>query len=63
MEHKEHCKFRIAMVCPVGVACEHGFDVCPICDTCTCGSAREDSLRANLREVKYGELQTQTDIP
>lgn len=36
-QHKEGCRFRAAMTCPVGIECEHGHDVCPICDPCTCG--------------------------
>lgn len=36
-QHKEDCPFRRAMTCPVGIECEHGREVCPICDPCTCG--------------------------
>lgn len=36
--HDEKCKFRISATCPVGIACEHGRDTCPICDPCTCGA-------------------------
>lgn len=35
--HKETCSFRRAATGPVGIACDHGFDVCPKCDPCTCG--------------------------
>lgn len=35
--HEDGCRLRISMECPVGVACDHGYDVCPICDKCTCG--------------------------
>jgi len=34
--HKQDCRFRISLVCPVGIACEHGSELCPICDACTC---------------------------
>lgn len=34
--HKKKCKFRRAVECPVSVPCEHGRDVCPECDPCTC---------------------------
>ncbi len=34
--HGEACRFRIAATCPAGIACDHGRDVCPICDPCTC---------------------------
>jgi hypothetical protein len=35
-QHAPDCRFRIAMECPVGVNCDHGYDVCPECDACTC---------------------------
>ena len=35
-QHRDGCKFRAAATCPVGIACEHGVDVCPTCDPCTC---------------------------
>lgn len=35
--HKEDCRFRKAVLCPIPIECEHGFDVCPECDTCDCG--------------------------
>ncbi len=34
--HVEDCSFRRAATCAVGIECEHGRDVCPICDPCTC---------------------------
>lgn len=36
--HAEDCPFRVSMACPVGIECEHGHDVCPECDPCTCGA-------------------------
>lgn len=30
------CRFRVSSTCAVPVECEHGFDVCPTCDPCTC---------------------------
>lgn len=30
------------MVCPVGIECDHGYDVCPVCDPCTCSSVLPD---------------------
>jgi hypothetical protein len=38
--HKKGCKYRTSMECPVGIECEHGFDVCPICDPCTCAEVK-----------------------
>ena len=34
--HNPECKFLRAITCPVGIECEHGYDVCPSCDPCTC---------------------------
>ena len=34
--HKEDCRFRRSACCPVAIECDHGFDVCPECDPCTC---------------------------
>jgi len=35
-EHDPGCPFRRAATCPVGIECDHGHDVCPVCDPCTC---------------------------
>lgn len=35
--HGNTCKLARALACPVGIECEHGWDVCPFCDPCTCG--------------------------
>lgn len=35
--HAEWCRLRRAIECPVAIECEHGRDVCPTCDPCTCG--------------------------
>lgn len=34
--HKPDCKFLRAVAGAVPIECEHGFDVCPRCDPCTC---------------------------
>lgn len=36
VKHEPDCLYRKSVTCPVGVECEHGYDVCPICDPCTC---------------------------
>jgi len=36
--HAEGCKLRVATTCTVPIECEHGRDVCPVCDPCTCGA-------------------------
>ena len=39
--HKKDCKFRKAATCAVGIECDHGYDVCPICDPCNCGEKND----------------------
>ncbi len=39
--HREGCAFRKAIESSVGIECEHGFDVCPYCDPCTCQQIAE----------------------
>jgi len=39
--HEEGCKYRVSATCAVGIECEHGRDVCPKCDPCTCGQRIE----------------------
>lgn len=39
--HRPGCAFRAAVTSSVGIECEHGRDVCPICDPCTCDQAEE----------------------
>lgn len=36
--HARYCRFRVARECAIPVMCEHGYDVCPECDSCTCGN-------------------------
>ena len=38
--HAKDCQFRVALTCAIPIACEeHDYDVCPICDQCSCKSA------------------------
>lgn len=30
------CRFRVSSTCAVPIECDHGYDVCPMCDPCTC---------------------------
>lgn len=39
--HKATCRFRRAAALPFELACEHGYQACPICDPCECGIAVE----------------------
>lgn len=34
------CRFRRSATCPVPIECDHGYDVCPECDPCTCGGEK-----------------------
>lgn len=34
--NNERCRATIALRCPVGIECRHGYDFCPECDPCTC---------------------------
>lgn len=37
--HKEGCRYRRAATCAVPISCEpHDRDVCPECDSCSCGA-------------------------
>jgi hypothetical protein len=38
LDHTESCPTRLAEACSVPIECEHGYDVCPVCDACTCGT-------------------------
>lgn len=39
--HAKDCRFRKALTCAIPIACEaHGYDVCPVCDPCTCGPSK-----------------------
>lgn len=40
-KHRPGCLFREASLCSVGVQCEHGYDVCPKCDPCTCEESED----------------------
>jgi hypothetical protein len=35
-KHHEECRFRVAATCAIPIECDHGRDVCPTCDPCTC---------------------------
>ncbi len=34
--HREGCAFRLSATCAIPIECEHGYDVCPTCDPCSC---------------------------
>ncbi len=37
-QHAPDCRRAVALRCPVGVECPHGYDFCPACDPCTCSA-------------------------
>lgn len=39
--HDKKCSFAIANRCAIPVECEHGYDVCPMCDPCTCPEKKD----------------------
>lgn len=39
-EHDQDCDYRRTAVLGLEFECEHGHDVCPICDPCTCTRTR-----------------------
>lgn len=44
--HPDHaCRLRVSILCPVAVQCDHGFDVCPKCDPCTCLIEKQEKGR------------------
>lgn len=36
--HKKGCRYRRAADLSVEIPCDHGFQACPKCDPCDCGS-------------------------
>jgi hypothetical protein len=41
-EHHSSCLFLKAVSCSIGIECDHGYDVCPKCDPCTCESVKHE---------------------
>lgn len=37
--HAEDCRKVQSAGSPIGIPCDHGLDVCPTCDPCTCGAS------------------------
>lgn len=38
--HEDDCRYRIATECAIPIECDHGYDVCPECNPCTCEEER-----------------------
>ncbi len=36
VDHVIDCRWRVSATCAIPIECRHGFDVCAVCDPCTC---------------------------
>lgn len=54
--HIKGCALRTAMTCAVGIECEHGYDVCPQCDKCTCDAIRAQAAAPTTPKPTEGLL-------
>jgi hypothetical protein len=45
--HVESCKYRTATT-GVAIECEHGYNVCPKCDPCTCSTLKVSTQAVEL---------------
>lgn len=45
LRHQPKCRFLLASQLSVELACEHGFQACPTCDPCTCGTGATEGVR------------------
>lgn len=52
--HSPDCRFSKSVLCPVAIECEHGYDVCPICDACNCGAVGVFGAPAPVRADQRG---------
>jgi hypothetical protein len=44
-QHRPGCRYRIAASLSIELACDHGFQACPICDPCPCGVANLQGIK------------------
>lgn len=44
-KHKPDCRFLKAASLSIELACEHGYQACPICDPCDCGAGQEEGVK------------------
>jgi hypothetical protein len=42
IKHFPECPQYKARNAAIGIACDHGYDVCPVCDPCTCQKPEDD---------------------
>ena len=56
LPHKKNCPYYRAMTCAVGIECAHGYDVCPMCDPCTCDDKKNKTDSKKLPNLLVGPL-------
>jgi hypothetical protein len=53
--HQLTCKYRKAMTCAIGISCEeHGLEICPTCDPCSCGVPLEENSESEVGGMVRG---------
>ncbi len=50
--HRPTCRLRKSLLCPVAIECEHGKDVCPTCDACSCMWASDVAESLHLMTIQ-----------
>lgn len=60
MIHHEKCLFIKAATCAVPIECNHGFDVCPVCDPCFCDTPLDNGPHTAYTSIqpKQGTIWT-----
>lgn len=48
LTHRALCPQILASTCAIPVECEHGYDCCPSCDSCTCPANQKEKMMGNL---------------
>lgn len=51
MTSLKECRLYKAANCGTPIECEHGYDVCPMCDPCTCGPGQGHKRKRLVRWV------------
>jgi hypothetical protein len=50
-DHRRDCEYRRAAIAGLAYECEHGHDLCPICDPCTCAPGEPPLLSPMTRGI------------
>lgn len=48
VKHRPGCRFRQAVTGPVAIECDHGYDACPLCDSCDCDATATTAAPASM---------------